>query len=198
MRHPTSARSASSMRQPSSESADALMQRVAHADMAAFETLYRAYAHRVRGFLERNMPRSTLIEEVLNDTMLVVWHKAHSYNATSKVSTWIFAIAYRKARKALRRADNIRALGDPSGATVFASGPDRELQRSELREHLSDALNALSAEHRAVIQLTYYQGYGCREIADLVGCPIDTVKTRMFYARRRLKAMLAVRGEEAL
>ena len=82
-------------------------------------------------------------------------------------------------------------------ASPAESGPEGHLQRKELRTRLSEALIALSPEHRAVIELTYYEGCTYREIAAIVGCPIDTVKTRMFHARRRLKALLADRGEEA-
>ena len=75
--------------------------------------------------------------------------------------------------------------------------PKRNWLRQELRTQLSRALMSLSHEHRAVIELTYYEGCTYREIATILGCPVDTVKTRMFHARRRLKSLLADRGEEA-
>ena len=85
---------------------------------------------------------------------------------------------------------------DPQEHTDTTSiGPEDELQHQELRKHLDDALSELSAEQRAVMELTYYFGYACREIAQIMGCPVDTVKTRMFYARRKLKAKLASRRE---
>ena len=106
-----------------------------------------------------------------------------------KVSTWIFAIAYRKAMKALTRWEE--PLQD-SGADAVPTemGPEQLAARSQLRVALKRALCELSAEQRAVVDLTYFHGFGYREIGAIVGCPVDTVKTRMFHARRRLKALL--------
>ncbi len=173
----------------------ALLERVAAEEMDAFETLYRAYHPRLKRFIEGMTRQSAWVDEVLDDTMLVVWRKAHTYNHDSKVSTWIFAIAYRQTLKALKRRNGALQFDQAEGASAASSGPDAELQQHELRQYLDDALDTLSAEHRAVIELTYYLGYACREIADIMDCPVDTVKTRMFYARRKLKVLLAARRE---
>lgn len=173
----------------------ALMRRVAHGDGAAFETLYGCYYPRLRRFLERVTRRPQLVEEILNDTMLVVWRKAHTYDLSSKVSTWIFAIAYRKSLKTLKRVDRVLEFDPEENASPAKSGPEGEMMQQELRVFLSRAMTALSAEHRAVIELTYYQECSYREIAEIMECPIDTVKTRMFHARRRLKLLLADREE---
>lgn len=173
----------------------ALLMRVAAEEMDAFETLYRIYHPRLQRFVRGMTKQSNLAEEIIDDTMMVVWRKAYTFNHTAKVSTWIFAIAYRQSLKSLRGIDDtVEFDQDEHGGTTHA-GPDDELQQQELRQHLDDALNRLSAEQRAVIELTYYFGYGCREIAEIVDCPVDTVKTRMFYARRKLKTMLASRRE---
>ena len=175
----------------------ALVGRVASADGVAFEALYRCYYPRLRRFLEQVTRRPQLVEEILNDTMLVVWCKAHTYNRHSKVSTWIFAIAFRKALKALKHIDDAVDFDPEEVASPVESGPEGELLRQELHVLLSHAMSALSAEHRAVIELTYYEGCAYREIAEIMGCPVDTVKTRMFHARRRLRALLAGRVEDA-
>jgi RNA polymerase sigma factor (sigma-70 family) len=178
--------------QKSATDEQALVARIARGDRAAFEALYHAYFPRLRRFLERMTRRPPLVEELLNDTMLVVWRKAESYDGVSKVSTWVFAIAFRKALKALKGVDDAVAY-DPEGgedAVPADGGPERELQQRQLQAILGHAMGGLSAEHRAVIELTYYHGYGCQEIAEIVGCPVGTVKTRMFHARRRLKALL--------
>jgi RNA polymerase sigma-70 factor, ECF subfamily len=169
----------------------ALVGRVASGDGDAFEVLYRCFYPRLRRFLERMTRRPQLVEEILNDTMLVVWHKAHTYNLRSKVSTWIFAIAYRKALKALKRIDDPVEPEPEEYADEAAAGPEGELLEHELRALLGHALTSLSADQRAVIELTYYQGCAYREIAEIMGCPVDTVKTRMYHARRKLKALLA-------
>jgi RNA polymerase sigma-70 factor (ECF subfamily) len=176
----------------------ALLDRIVAEDVNAFETLYRAYRPRLIRFIGGLARQPMLVEEVLDDTMMVVWHKAYTYNHTAKVSTWIFAIAYRQTLKALRRTDDRLQFGDEQGEGLTAPGPDVELQQRELHKHLGDALAGLSIEQRAVIELTYYLGYACREIAEIMGCPVDTVKTRMFYARRKLKTLLALTQEEAI
>jgi RNA polymerase sigma factor (sigma-70 family) len=167
-----------------------LIGRVADADRAAFEALHRAYLPRLRRFLNRFTQQRALAEEILNDTMMIVWHKAHTYNSTSKVSTWIFGIAYRQALKALSRANVEATLGTAISAIALVPEPEAELQQRQLREQLDRALRSLPMKHRTVIQLTYYQGYACREIADLIACPVNTVKTRMLHARRKLRALL--------
>jgi RNA polymerase sigma-70 factor (ECF subfamily) len=170
-----------------------LIARVVDADLAAFEALYRLYHPRLTRFLERVTRRQALVDELLNDTMLVVWNQASRYNGRSKVSTWIFAIAYRKALKALSRLDE--AMEDPQALEHAepGDGPEQQMNLQQVRERLALAMDQLSAEHRAVVDLTYYHGLGYREIAEIVDCPLDTVKTRMFHARRRLKAMFAGR-----
>ena len=174
-----------------------LMARVAVEDVDAFETIYRAYHPRITRFLRGMLRQSTLVDEVLDDTMLVAWRKAHTWDATSQLSTWLFAIAYRQALKALRRNDHAVELAEEPPIPA-SQEPDGELQHLQLHARLALALGALSIEHRAVMELTYYQGYSCREIAEIMGCPVATVKTRMFYARRRLRGLLADPGEQAL
>ena len=171
---------------------------VALEDVRAFEALYRAYHPRLRRFLRGMLRQANLVDEVLDDTMLVAWRKAHTFDATAQVSTWLFAIAYRQALKALRRLD--WAMPDPADEPPAPreAEPDHELAHAQLRARLDAAMAQLTPEHRAVIDLTYFQGYSCREIADVVGCPVATVKTRMFYARRRMKELLGDPGAQAL
>jgi len=188
--------------QPTFEAADGveraevgLVARVAGRELDAFEALYRVYHPRLARFLERVTRRPGLVEEVLNDTMLVVWNRAATYNGHSKVSTWIFAIAYRKALKALHRLDDSVPDDDSALRESPDPGPEELLGHRELHRVLLHAMDALSPQHRAVVDLTYFHGIGYREIARIVDCPVDTVKTRMFHARRRLKTLLAGRVE---
>jgi RNA polymerase sigma factor (sigma-70 family) len=175
-----------------------LVSRIAAGDLRAFEALYRAYYPRLTRFLERVIRRAGIVEEVLNDTMLVVWHRADGYNGHCKVSTWIFAIAYRKALKALQRFDEPVEDEAVQARADDCPGPEERVGHSQLREALTKALDGLSAEHRAVVDLTYFHGLGCREIAEIVNCPVDTVKTRMFHARRRLRTLLTGELEDWL
>ena len=169
---------------------------VAVEDVRAFEALYRAYHPRLRRFLRGMLRQPALVDEVLDDTMLVAWRKAYTFDASSRVSTWLFAIAYRQALKALRRERPMEDAGEEPHAPS-ADEPEHALEHRQLRAALDAAVARLSAEHRAVIELAYFQGHGCREIAEIVGCPVATVKTRMFHARRHMKAFLRDAGAQA-
>jgi len=167
----------------------ALVRQVAAKDRLAFESLYRAYYRRLMRFLFRITRRADLVEEVLNDAMMVVWQKADSFHGDSRVSTWIFGIAYRKALKALERAGRSRVLvGDSELPQIPA--PDNPIEEAEMQDWLSNGLEQLSSEQRMVVESVYYLGLSYNDIADIAGCPIGTVKTRMFHARRRLKDLL--------
>jgi RNA polymerase sigma-70 factor (ECF subfamily) len=168
-----------------------LVARIAGGDSEAFESLARRYMPRLTRFLDRLTHQPQLIEEIVDDTLLVVWRKAGTYDSQAKVSTWIFAIGARRARKALKRADPPVAYEPDRTIDANAVNPSEETERRDARAALRRAVLLLSPDHRNVIELTYFGGYSCREVAEIVGCPVETVKTRMFYARRRLKALLS-------
>jgi RNA polymerase sigma-70 factor (ECF subfamily) len=170
-----------------------LIGRIVARDLRAFEQLYRIYHPRLTRFLSNILRRPQLVEEALNDTLMVVWRRSDTYNGTSKVSTWVFAIAYRVALKARSRHDE--PVDDPGAEArpSLAAGPEQEVSQRQTQEILWAAMAALSAEHRAVVDLTYFHEAGYREIAEILDCPVGTVKTRMLHARQRLKGMLAGR-----
>lgn len=167
-----------------------LLKRIGARDRAALEQLYHRYHGRLTGYLLRITRRPELAEEVLNDTMLTVWQQAARFEGRSRPSTWVFGIAYRKALKALSRLPReVQTLA----AVEERPGPeesDRALALRELRERLTAALGELSVEQRAVVELTYFQELSYREIARILDCPENTVKTRMFHARRKLRRLL--------
>lgn len=169
----------------------ALVGRVAAGDLRAFESLYRTYHPRLGRFVGLMTSRRSVIDEVLNDTMLVVWKRCDRYNRQCKVSTWIFAIAYRTALKALRDQDSPSEEQPDDELPSGASGPEQQRCEHETRVALARALDGLSAEQRSVLVLTYFHDLPYAEIAQIVDCPIDTVKTRMFHGRRRLRALLS-------
>lgn len=156
-------------------------------DSDALAALYERYRVIVGRFLQRGMCETMLVEEVYNDVMLAVWRKASSFRGDSKVSTWIFSIAYyircTHAKKESRYKHDVANDSELSHEGESETG-------SSLRETIQDAMMTLSEAHRMVIELSYFHGYKTSEIAVIVDCPQNTVKTRLFHARKKLKETL--------
>ncbi len=168
-----------------------LLRCVAAGDRRAFETLYRLYHPRLVRFLSNQLRKPEVIEEVLNDTLMAVWHRPESFQGDSKLSTWIFTIAYRKALRARSRLDEPLADTAAEARATDQADPEQQLERHQVHHLLRAAMQQLSADHRAAVDLTYFQGLGYREIAQIMDCPVDTVKTRVFHARRQLRKALS-------
>ncbi len=165
-----------------------LIARIAAGDRRAFEELYHLYHRRMARFLTRLTRRYDIAEEVINDTFWVVWRKARDFRGESQPSTWIFGIAYRKARSAFRSAarlneQNLESVPEP----LTHESPASE---EELRDWLNQALGKLPLEQRLSVELCYEMGYSCEEIASIMNCPANTVKTRLFHARAKLQRLL--------
>jgi RNA polymerase sigma-70 factor (ECF subfamily) len=166
-----------------------LIARVAKGDRRAFEELYNTYHRRLARFLTRLTRRYDVAEEVINDTFWIVWRKAGDFRGESLPSTWILGIAYRRARNAFRSAaragsmENLDALPPPLTS-------DEPMRTEELRDWLVQALVQLPVEQRLAVELCYELGYSCEEISEIMGCPVNTVKTRLFHARAKLQKLL--------
>ena len=135
--------------------------------------------------------RHELVGELVNDTLVVVWKKAGDFRGDSRVSTWIMGIAYRRGLNLLRaevRADQRMVL--PTTEDLQLGDPVAE--QPEIAELLERGLESLSPDHRAVLELTYYLGHSCAEIATIMDCPINTVERHMFHARNKLRALFPV------
>ena len=168
-----------------------LLRRTAAKDREAFESLYHEYHHRLARFLTRMTRHPEIAEEIINDTMWIVWQRASEFRGSSRVSTWVMGIAYRRALKAFRRASVQLVSVDHEALDIEAPGDaSAEAEGSQRFELVSRALAELPLEQRLVIELTYYLGHSCAEIAEIVDCPVNTVKTRMFHARRKLRTRL--------
>ena len=168
-----------------------LVSRILARDRRAFQELYESYRPKLSHFVMRLVKRPPLVEEVVNDTMMVVWDGLERFKGESKLSTWVFAIAYRKGMKALTRNDD--PVEDNMLEAVASSQPGPEQNAADVQRQISlrRAMDQLSADHRAVVDLTYFHEMGYREISEIMDCPVDTVKTRMFHARRHLKTLLS-------
>jgi RNA polymerase sigma-70 factor, ECF subfamily len=168
-----------------------LLARIEARNREAMRELYLLYYPRLARFLRRMMRRHELVEEVINDSLFLVWEKAGDFRGDSRVSTWIMGIAYRRGLNLLRlerRAQEHMVL--PTTDDQHLAKPAAE--QSDLIELLECALDNLSADHRAVLELTYYYDHSCAEIAAIMDCPTNTVKTRMFHARNKLRELLPV------
>jgi RNA polymerase sigma-70 factor (ECF subfamily) len=146
-------------------------------------------------FLTRLTHRYDLAEEIINDTFWVVWRKAGDFRGESQPSTWIFGIAYRKARNAFRSVSRLAA--QTSLEALSAPACSEPFSTEELRDWLQQALSQLPAEQQLAVQLCYELGYSCEEISAITSCPVNTVKTRLFHARAKLQKLLPrLAGEE--
>jgi RNA polymerase sigma-70 factor, ECF subfamily len=167
-----------------------LIRRISHGDRDAFRDLYLRYHRRLARFLTRVTHRYEDAEEIINDTLWIVWQRAGDFRDASRVSTWIMGIAYRRALKMIRRAvthERAMLLEISDGEPAVADA----IQATEERQLLDTALAQLPLEQRMVLEFSYYMDHSCEEIAEIMECPVNTVKTRMFNARRKLRTMLA-------
>jgi len=173
---------------PESED-QACLAAVARGDRAAFERLYRRYYDRLFRFVLRVTGRMNLVEDVISETMIVIWRKADGYRAAARPSTWIFGIAYRKALKALSR--ELRAPDLVDELPEIEQPPADTLDREGLHAAIRQAVMRLPPEHRAVVDLTFFLNRSYEEAALILGCPVGTVKSRMFHARAKLRPLLS-------
>jgi RNA polymerase sigma-70 factor, ECF subfamily len=166
-----------------------LIGRIANADQLAMRTLFVRHQLRVYRFVLRIVKDETLAEDLLSDVFLDVWRQAARFEGKTAVSTWLLAIARFKALSAMRRGMVVE-LDDDMAATIADPGDDAEavLQHNHDADILRRYWTKLSPAHAEVIDLVYYHGKSIREVAEIVGVPIATVKSRMFYARKQLAA----------
>ncbi len=170
---------------------DQLLSGVARGDRRALEALYLGYHRRLARFVSRIAPRYETVEEIINDTFMVVWQHAHEFRGASRVSTWIIGIAYRIALKSLRRNDGLlRAQSSENLPEEFVE----PMEATELNDWIAHALSYLPLEQRLTMELAYHLGHSIEEIAEITDCPTGTVKARMFRAREKLREYLPALG----
>ena len=170
---------------------ETLIGRIAGGDQLAMRTLFARHRVPVYRWLLRIVRDKTLAEDLVSDVFLDVWRQATSFKGRASVSTWLLAIARYKALSARRR--RIDAELDARTASTIADpadDPEATLQKKKRSELLRDSLAQLSPEHGEVVDLVYYHGKSVKEVADIVGIAEATVKTRMFYARKKLAELV--------
>src|SRR6202789_2491079 len=169
------------------EQDNALLLAVAAGDRRALEELYLGYHRRLSRFLSRFTPRYENVEEIINDTFMIVWQSAKDFRYASQVSTWIIGIAYRTALKSVRRQKNHTAARNLDDCPEQTIDPTSD---TEVQDWLKHGLNQLPVEQRLTLELAYQMGHSLEEIAAITECPVGTVKARMFHAREKLRLYL--------
>ncbi len=174
----------------------ALLAQIAKGSREAFEAFYRFHEQRLYRYLYGLVREQTVAEELVVDVMLEVWRGAGRFRGASKVSTWLIGIARHKALTLMRRRPLPTDPVEEVAATLDAPGVDPlgQLEESEKAQQVRQALQALSSEHREVLELAFAHALSYQEIAGLVGIPVNTVKTRVYYAKQQLKRILEPLG----
>jgi RNA polymerase sigma-70 factor (ECF subfamily) len=174
---------------------EALIARIAAGDKLAMRALFARHQVRIFRFAMRLVSDRGLAEDLTSEVFLEVWRHAALFEGRSAASTWLMGIARFKALSSLRKRGDA-VLDDESVAAIEDTGDDPEvtLRKKEQGEILRDCLARLSAEHREIVDLVYYQGMAIGEVAAIIAIPANTVKTRMFHARKQLSALLEAAG----
>jgi len=176
---------------------EALMARIAAGDRDAMRVLYLRHHIRVYRFVVRLVRSHATAEDIISEVFLDVWRQAGSFEGRSAVSTWLLAIARFKALSALRRRPE-EELNEEAVVNIAdpVDNPETAVQKKDTSAILRQCLTGLSSEHREIIDLVYYQEKSVEEVSQIVGIPEATVKTRMFYARKKLSGLLKSAGVE--
>ena len=174
---------------------EVLISRIAGGDRLAMQVLFARHHVRVYRFVLRLVRNEATAEDLISEVFLDIWRQAGKFEGRSAVSTWMLSIARFKALTALRRRQDDE-LDDETAAAIadHADDPETALAKKYKGTALRDCLTALSVEHREVIDLVYYHEKSVEEVAEIVGIPEATVKTRMFYARKKLSELLKEKG----
>jgi len=176
---------------------EVLIGRIAKGDRLAMQVLFARHHVRVYRFVLRLVGNATTAEDLISEVFLDVWRQADRFEGRSAVSTWLLAIARFKALSALRKKPDEELDEETAEAIEDTSdNPEVALEKKDKSAVLRQCLEKLSPEHREIIDLVYYHEKSVEEVAEIVGIPENTVKTRMFYARKKLAELLQAAGVE--
>jgi RNA polymerase sigma-70 factor (ECF subfamily) len=181
----------------SAASDEVLVGRIAQGDRLAMQVLFARHHVRVYRFVLRLVRNEASAEDLISEVFLDVWRQADRFEGRSAVSTWMLAIARFKALSALRKKPD-EALDDEVAESIedASDNPEVALEKKDKSTVLRQCLEKLSPEHREIIDLVYYHEKSVEEVAEIVKIPENTVKTRMFYARKKLAELLQAAGVE--
>jgi RNA polymerase sigma-70 factor (ECF subfamily) len=174
----------------------ALIKQIAGGDAKALERLFTRNQTRVFRYLVRIVRNEAIAEELLNEVFFGAWNSAARYEGRSEPSTWLLSIAHNKAVSALRKKREVSGYDEETAGQIEDDDdtPEVTAQKNDKGAQIKKAMQALSAEHREILDLVYYQEQSVSEVAEILAIPEPTVKTRMFYARKKLGEILKERG----
>jgi RNA polymerase sigma-70 factor (ECF subfamily) len=171
-----------------------LLERIGRQDQAAFEELYKAFSRKVYAYVLNMLKDHVRAEEVLVDTMHQVWRNPAQFRGDSQFSTWLIGVARNKALMVFRgrRPDEAHDDLDDVAETMADDSEDayEQLAQKQRTEGVRHCMDKLSDEHRECLHLVFYEGYSLAEVAEVQRCPENTVKTRLFHARQKIKNCL--------
>ena len=168
----------------------ALVKRIAEGDEPALRELYAAYGQRMYAYALRLTDVPLTADDVVQDTLVTVWQSAGRFRGEGRVLAWLLGIIHHTAMKALRHP--LQPISEEMAETLAAptASPEESVQVKEQSQWVREGLQNLSPEHRAVLELVFYQGLSLNEVAEVCGCPVGTVKSRLSYARKHLRGIL--------
>jgi RNA polymerase sigma-70 factor, ECF subfamily len=174
-----------------------LLQRISAGDESALRELYAAYGQRLYAYALRLTNDPASAEDVVQETLVTVWRAAGKYRGEGRVLAWLLGIVHNLALKCLRQSSI--PITDEMETTLSAPGasPEAQAQNNDQARWVQQALQKLSPEHRAVLELVFYQGLSLEEAAQVCNCPLGTVKSRLSYARQHLRGVLSRQNVEA-
>ena len=167
-----------------------LIEQLCSGDMAVFEAFYKDYRPKLRAFIRGIVPSEQAVDEVFDDVMMVVWDRIKDFEGRSKLSTWVYGIAYRRSLKERKPVREVEMPDHMDENQEIGPDADEPFAQITTKHRLQAALGKLPDDQGSVVRLAYFEGLNYREIGSIMDCPEDTVKTRMFHARRKLKASL--------
>jgi RNA polymerase sigma-70 factor (ECF subfamily) len=171
-----------------------LLGRIERADESAFKELYRAFSRRLYAYVLRQLGDPAQAEEIVADTLYEVWRQPARFRGDSQFSTWLIGIARNKVLMAFRSRKPDSKHEDISDLAETIASEDASafeiLAQQQRREGVRSCMDKLSDDHRECVHFVFYEGLSLAEVAQLQGCPENTVKTRLFHARQKLKKCL--------
>jgi RNA polymerase sigma-70 factor (ECF subfamily) len=178
----------------SQDSESNLIRHIATGDESALRELYAAYGQRLYAYALRITNDPATAEDVTQETLIIAWRTASKFRGEGRLIAWLLGIVHHNAVKALRHiAPSLEVMEE--AVPALNESPEEMAQTGEMRRWIHRGLQSLSTEHRAVLELVFYQGLSLKEVAEVCNCPPGTVKSRLSYARQHLRGVLS-RNEE--